>query len=123
MERLYEDLALVIKKAGLDERSVLGVLDAATGQRVRNPTYRAAADVTRIVAGRDLLELVKIGLLEPHGEKRGRYYSATPRLREIYVSAAAGTEPKRIADPFTLELGDAPPGEQPPLPGMEGQVR
>jgi Fic family protein len=123
MERLYEELVLIVRKAGLDERAVLGVLDAATGQRVRNPTYRAAADVTRIVAGRDLSELVKIGLLEPHGEKRGRYYTATPRLKEIYVLAAVGTEPKMIADPFTLELRDAPTAEQPPLPGMKDRVR
>lgn len=119
MERLYGELALQIKKDGLDERCVLGVMDAAMGYRVRNPTYRAAADVTRVVAGRDLLDLVKTGLLEPHGEKRGRYYTATPRLRQINV-AVVSREPKTVKDPFTVDLPERAPDS---LPGMEGLVR
>ena len=50
--------------------------------------------------GRDLKRMVEAELLEPKGEKRGRYYVATPRLLSL---AEASWEQERGAeqvDPF-----------------------
>jgi len=113
IQKLCDELEIMIKRIGLPERSVLALADAAMGYKIRNPTYRNAADVTQVVAGRDLLLLAKANLLEPHGEKRGRYYVAAPSILEIRRRVA---EPKRIPDPFSLP-------ENPSLPGMEGLVR
>jgi hypothetical protein len=47
-------------------------MDAAYGYRVRNNTYRKAADVSDAIASRDSKELVSAGLLVAQGAKRGR---------------------------------------------------
>jgi hypothetical protein len=67
------------------------------GLKVRNPRYRAAIGVTEAVAGNDLRALVKAGLLEAHGEKRGRFYLATPQVSAI---RARTREPRGFSDPF-----------------------
>jgi hypothetical protein len=97
IQKLCDDLEVMVKRLALPERSVLALADAAMGFKIRNPTYRSAADVTGIVAGRDLLALARAGLLAPHGEKRGRYYLATPQVLAIRRRIA---EPKSIPDPF-----------------------
>jgi DNA-binding transcriptional ArsR family regulator len=84
---------------------------------LRNPTYRELADVSEAVAGRDLKALVVAGLLDAVGERRGRYYLATPDLRGL--DRAIQQTRKPIEDPFetlgaTVPLGsdrrDGPPG-------------
>ena len=76
IQRLCDELEVEIERLGLPERSVLALADAAVGYKIRNPTYRRVADVSTAVAGRDLLALARAGLLEPKGQKRGRYYVA-----------------------------------------------
>jgi hypothetical protein len=41
------------------------------------------ADVTEFVATRDLKLLSDTGMIVPHGEKRGRFYLASPGLQRI----------------------------------------
>ena len=41
--------------------------------------------------------LVKAKLLEAHGEKRGRFYQASPLIKEIRTKVA---ESKSMPDPF-----------------------
>ena len=86
-----------IEQNGLPNRCVLALADAAIGYRVRNPTYRNAADVTEATAGRDLRALVKAGYLQPVGDKRGRHYVAADGLREL---AQRYAEKKLVGDPF-----------------------
>jgi hypothetical protein len=75
---------------------------ATIGFRVRNAMYRADADVSELVASRDLATLVDRGLLIPKGERRGRYYLAAEPLTEIRKSVDQRRKP--IEDPFQ---GDA----------------
>lgn len=49
------------------------------------------------MAGRDLRYLSGEGLLQPVGEKRGRYYVAGKPLQEIFARAKDDT---RAADPY-----------------------
>jgi Fic family protein len=105
---LLED---VIKQRGLPERAIFALSDAASGYKVRNATYRPVAEITNQIASRDFRAMVKSGLLEPVGEKRGRCYSASPELKAM---REAIRRPRRIEDPF-----DAPEAESPFLPGMQ----
>jgi len=109
VEKIWNALEREVKRLRLPERSIMALADAAMGLRVRNPTYRKAADIADGVAGRDLRLLVKSGLLEPRGEKRGRFYvAAAPILK---IRAENETRNRTIDDPFG-QLG-------PDLPGME----
>ena len=97
MHRLWATLESEVKKQKLPERTMMALLDAAIGYKVRNPTYRSAAEISDQVASRDLKELVTRGLLLATGSKRGRYYTASELVKQIRESTR---EPKGIADPF-----------------------
>jgi Fic family protein len=98
--RLWSELEAEITRRGLLERMVLALHDAAFGYRVRNTTYRKAADVSDAVASRDLAQLVAAGLLVAQGEKRGRFYVAGEWLHKV----RAETRLTKVAsDPFTGE--------------------
>jgi len=98
--RLWSELESEIKKRGLQERMVLALHDAAFGFRVRNTTYRKAAEVSEAAASRDLGQLVAAGLLVPHGEKRGRFYLAGEWPHKVRSEVRL---PKVASDPFTGE--------------------
>ena len=98
-ERLYERIVSIADANGINERSHIALFDAALGFRVTNQRYKADAEVTEIVASRDLKKLCDVGLFEPLGEKRGRYYKAASILRD----ARAQTRfPRPISDPYDL---------------------
>lgn len=104
ISKLFDEAEHVIARSGLPERTILAVADAALGQKVRNATYRAGADITDAVAGNDLRALVKAGLLIPHRENRGRFYTAS----EMIVALRRGVaEPKTIRDPFVTDASPA----------------
>ncbi len=83
IDRIWGKLGEEIQKRRLPERVIFALADATMGYKVRNATYRKAADITNFVASRDLVQLMRDGLLEADGEKRGRAYSASQILREI----------------------------------------
>ena len=96
-EQLWNMMEALLKQAGLPERIGLALHDAAMGLRVRNPTYRTAAEVSDQVASKDLKAAVAMNFLIPKGEKRGRYYEASPMLlgqRKLFH------EPGAVPDPF-----------------------
>jgi Fic family protein len=103
-ERLWTELEKIAGQEGLADRVVAVMFDAAIGLRVRNNTYRAAvADVEEIsdaTASRDLGKLVDANLLQSHGEKRGRYYSRSPRLGAVWQAIIESRDPKDDRDPF-----------------------
>ena len=101
MQSLWDALEFETQKLGLADRTIAALVEAGLGLKIRNVTYRKAADVSHNLASRDLKELVDAGLLLPKGEKRGRYYLASPRLREIGKDATRD-ESHVIADPFEL---------------------
>jgi Fic family protein len=83
MRRLWDGIEHELKERKLPERTLLALVDAAMGHKIRNTTYRRAADITHTLASRDLKQLVDSGLLEAQGEKRGRYYLASEPLHAI----------------------------------------
>jgi hypothetical protein len=75
------------------------------GLRVRNATYRAyfedgPEEITEATASRDLQKLVRAGLLEPRGERRGRVYVARPALAAIQREVRRKRAPRDDSDPF-----------------------
>lgn len=98
-ERLWEELEKVQKANGLPERIIFALFDAASGYKVRNPLYRSAADISLNLASRDLAHLAEIGLLIPQGEKRGRFYTASPQIAQIYRTQRE-RERRSEEDPF-----------------------
>jgi Fic family protein len=94
MRRIWDEIEQEVKKLTLPERTKLALSDATLGYRVRNATYRSAAEISETLASRDLKLLVDAGLLVPDGEKRGRAYVASQALKEIRER----TREPRIAD-------------------------
>jgi Fic family protein len=98
-KRLWDSLESEIEKKKLPDRVLPALSDAALGYKIRNSSYRKEADVSLEVAGRDLRELMKSGLLEAKGVKRGRYYVASESLRLLGRNAH---EPFQETDPFAV---------------------
>jgi len=103
IDKLWDMLEEEIRKYGLPERVLYALSDAAMGWRVRNATYRPVAEISDQLAGRDLKLAVSAGLLIPKGERRGRYYERSDRLKQIRDQTR---EPRSaLDDPF----GPPPP--------------
>lgn len=107
-ERRWEAVSGEAKRLRLPERATSALFNASMGFRLRNPTYRELADVSEVIAGRDLKLLVGAGMLEAVGERRGRSYRATPALAAL--DRAIRQVRKPIEDPFdtvpeTMHLG------------------
>jgi len=83
MERIWSELEEEVRKRSLPERVQLALSDATLGYRVRNATYRSAAPISEKLASKDLKLLVDQKLLISGGEKRGRFYTASPILSAI----------------------------------------
>jgi Fic family protein len=97
-ERRWDVVSQEIERHDLPERATAAAFNAAMGFRLRNATYREAADVTESVAGRDLKALAEAGVLRAVGERRGRYYVASPGLKALEESIRQPRE--QIEDPF-----------------------
>jgi len=103
IRRLWDELEIEIEKNGLPQRIVFALSDAAMGLWVRSAHYRNMAEVSKIVASRDLRAAVEAGFLVAEGERRGRQYKWSDSLRELAVRIRS-EEPRRIGDPFTEKV-------------------
>ncbi len=101
-EELWSALEDIVRDRDLNERVIPLMFDAGQGFRVRNSIYRAMHDndISEQTAGRDLKLLVEGGLLEPHGERRGRFYTATEALSEVWRVIRQRRAPRQNVDPF-----------------------
>ena len=97
-EQTWNQLEEIIKEQRLPERAMSALYLATVGFRVRNAMYRADAEVSDLVATKDLAMLVDRGLLEPRGERRGRFYVAARPL--VDIREALDTRRATIEDPF-----------------------
>jgi Fic family protein len=100
-ERLFEKIIAIAERNKLPERVHMVLFDAALGFRVTNPRHRAEAEVSEIVASRDLKKLCDVGLFLPFGEKRGRYYRAGDELKAARVSTRL---PRPLSDPYDVAM-------------------
>ena len=85
--RLWEMVSSSIHLSGMPERAESRLIDAALGYRIRNNRYRTEAKISEVVASRDLKRLCENGLLLPVGEKRGRFYVASEKLKKMQLAA------------------------------------
>jgi Fic family protein len=108
MRRIWDEIEQLVKEDGLPERVQFALSDATLGYKVRNATYRSAAQISDSLASRDLKLLVDTGLLIPAGEKSGRLYVGSSIMRAIRER----TREVRTAD-------DPVFGPTPYLPGLE----
>jgi Fic family protein len=99
-EQRWGLLEAAIAKRKLPDRSLGPLFNASMGLRLRNATYRAEADVSELVASRDLKALVDADLLVPNGAKRGRYYTRTTLLTDIDIEVRSRRPPQATEDPF-----------------------
>jgi len=108
IQKLWDELERIVVARGLNDRMLVALSDAAFGLKVRNSSYRSAADVNELGALRDLKVLVDSGLLISQGENRGRFYVASPELLKIRERTA---EPRTLwPDPFSSESAAAQEG-------------
>ncbi len=89
----------------LPERVGEAMFDALIGARVQRPSYMKRADVEGRTATRDLVRLSELGILDPVGKTRARYYMAGPVLREVHLDLASRRTP--LADPYPMDEGRA----------------
>ena len=108
-ERMYVELSTLVEANGLAERSAMALLHAAFGGRVRNASYRVSADISNNLASRDLKALVDANLLAAKGERRGRFYVASPAVTEMRQRLRL---PKNVDDPFAAESDIQVPDRQ-----------
>jgi Fic family protein len=105
-ERVWSELERLVEIRKLPERTIMALFDATIGLRVRNATYRSYFEegpdaITEATSSRDLRQLVEANLLEPRGQKRGRFYVAQPELIRIRTDVRAGRDRRDDTDPFT----------------------
>lgn len=101
--RLWLRAEEAVGAAGLPDRSVQPLAYSLGGRILRNSTYRQLVpDISLAVASRDLAELVRAGLLESRGEKRGRRYLPSSAVREVVVRARHAVQHRLPldADPY-----------------------
>jgi len=104
-ERMWSELERIVSTRRLPDRTIMALFDATIGLRVRNATYRSyfgdgPEEITEITASRDLKQLVDADLLEPKGERRGRYYVARPALVNIRRMVTSMRDKRDDSDPF-----------------------
>ncbi len=95
-DQVWASISQLRSQSGLHERNMGSMYNAAVGFRVRRSDHIDYAEVSDRVATRDLRKLVEAGFLQAVGEKRGRYYVATPLLPSL-----ADRKPPAIDDPFS----------------------
>jgi Fic family protein len=97
-EDLWTDITSELARDGLPERAAWAMYDAASGLRVRTAAYAKDAEIGMPTAARDMRMLVSAGYLEPQGETRARFYTATESLREM--RARAVQDRPALIDPY-----------------------
>lgn len=92
----------------MPERAAAGLMDAAYGLRLRRGGYRTTVEamtgdeISDLTATRDLKQMVDSQLLDPVGERRGRYYVASEQVRELRERIRAERPPRAEGDPFEI---------------------
>jgi Fic family protein len=91
-EEIWDRLEKLCTEKRLPVRAVSALFDATLGMKVRNASYRASLrlwddEISNQGATDDLRAMVKAGLLERSGAKRGTFYLAADPLKLIWGEA------------------------------------
>lgn len=114
-EVLFDRVAEVARRLRAPDRGLMPLFDATLGLRITNARYRADAEVSELLASRDLKRLADTGLLVPHGEKRGRFYLAGPEISGLRAAVRQGGRPE---DPYAVVARTQEARDNPSLPGL-----
>lgn len=105
---------------GLPERVSSVLYDAAIGLRVRRSMYARDAELKSGTATLDLRSLVAAGLLVPHGETKGRTYTASDRLIRLRQEVRSKL-PRRPTEPYDEDAAvPEVPGQQELVLSVDG---
>ena len=115
LAKVYNEVTAKAASLGLPDRAELTLVDASFGHRLRAGRYREENEISDVVASRDLRKMCDLGLLVPHGEKRGRFYTGAPMLVEI---AAKHKVSGRAEDPYSIIRSRVSAEASPLLPGI-----
>jgi len=99
--RVWDEIEKIMSQRHLNDRGLSVLADAAFGYKIRRNHYMKSAEVSEQVASRELKTMVDHGLLTSEGQTKGRIYSASPMLREIY---SRNYERRTSVDPFQQGL-------------------
>lgn len=98
----------LVERHSLPERCTAALMDAAYGFRLRRKSYRSSIvaalgeEVSEITASRDLKAMVEAKVLVAVGERRSRFYVATPELVDMRDGIRATRPPREERDPFKM---------------------
>jgi Fic family protein len=82
-ERFWLIAEKEITSRKMPERMIAPLFHTMSGRYLRNSTYRQIEpEISPNLASRDLQDMVQSGILQPRGEKRGRYYLPVERLQQ-----------------------------------------
>lgn len=109
IDMLWQELEALIAARGLPSRLIFAMSDAAVGYSVRNSSYRNLAELSDIMASRDLKAAVEAGFLIPSGERRGRLYQGSPQIRALFDKVRI-EHIRSVPDPFVKESENLPFG-------------
>lgn len=92
---IWTEIDSLRQAAGLGERTIAALFDAAIGLEVRNGSYRTQlqgwdGEVSHQTATTDLRAMVTAGLLQQRGKNRGAYYEAAEPLRAVRAKVLSG---------------------------------
>lgn len=113
-EALWDRCDQIARRHRLPDRSVGALCDAARGWRLRRSLYvktvrsSAGDEITDATATRDLSAMAKAGLLEAVGEKRGRYYTPTDELTQVWRTIRDARKRRPGDDPYELAQAHLP---------------
>jgi Fic family protein len=104
---IWERLDEICAARRLPPRTVSALFDAAVGLRVRNASYRAALklsgeEISHQSATDDLRAMVRAGLLERLGARRGTYYQAADPLNAVTAEVRKNRAPINAGALFTI---------------------
>jgi Fic family protein len=111
--RMCDAVDDLVREFKLPERTFYALADTTQGFRLVNSRYRSVADISQNLASRDLAHLCELGLLEAHGERRGRFYTASTMTKEIRARTREPRVP--IRDPFGDIANTTQPAETAPF--------
>ncbi|MCY3850213.1 MAG: Fic family protein [Acidimicrobiaceae bacterium] len=122
LEALWDACEQIARRHRLAPRTVGALVDAARGWRLRRSLYVAITKATAgetisgAVATSDLAAMARAGLLNPVGEKRGRFYAPTEELTNPWQGIRSQRPPADADNPY--EIARAGPLAEPRLPGL-----
>ena len=108
LEQLWNACVHMAQQHSLPERCAAGLMDSAYGLRLRRGTYKstvegaAGEEISDLTASRDLKAMVNRTLLEPIGERRGRYYVASIELKRLSREIRSERPEYPEVDPFEV---------------------